>query len=246
MSGGMVRVEIRFNPDLDVASLTADFADKGRVQIRNVLVADCADEIYRCLLQDVPWSLAYNEGKENHLIPMAEFQATSLNEQMKFQQGVFDRAGSEFQFTYLNYMMVDAYLEKRDLHLIPLHTMVEFLNTPSNLDVIRKITGISEIKKGEAQATWYRPNNFLTVHHDDATPENGRLVAFVFGFTKNWRPDWGGYLQFYDADGNVAEAFKPDYNVLNMFRVPRDHSVSFVTPFAGAPRLSITGWFRDR
>lgn len=239
-------MEIRFNPGLDIASLAADFAAKGRVQVRDVFDRRCADEIYDCLLRDVPWSLAYNEGKENHLIPLAEFQATPAEEQMKFLQGVFARAGKEFQFAYLSYMMIDAYLEERDLHLVPLHTMVEFLNTPSNLDVIREITGLSGIKKGEAQATCYRPNNFLTLHHDDVTPESGRLVAFVFNFTKDWNPDWGGYLQIYGDHGNIVEAFKPDYNVLNMFRVPQDHSVGFVTPFAGAPRLSIAGWFRDK
>lgn len=239
-------MEIQFNPDLDIAALAASFADKGRVQVRDVFVPACADEIYRCLLQDVPWSLAYNEGEKNHLIPVAEFRATAPEEQAKTLQQIIARAGKEFQFSYLSYMMIDAYIEERDLHLIPLHTMVEFLNTPSNLDVIREITGIPEIKKGEAQATCYHPNQFLTLHQDDVTEESGRLVAFVFNFTKNWNPDWGGYLQFYDAHGNIAEAFKPDYNVLNMLRVPQDHSVSFVTPFAGAPRLSITGWFRDR
>ena len=241
-----VSVEIQFNPNLDIESLAADFAVKGRVQVRDVFVPRCADEIYDCLLNDVPWSLAYNEGKKNHLIPLTEFQAISHDEQKKFLQGIFARANKDFQFAYLSYMMIDAYLEERDLHLVPLHTMVEFLNTPSNLEVIREITGISEIKKGEAQATCYRPNHFLTLHQDDVTPESGRLVAYVLNFTKDWNPDWGGYLQIYGDHGNIVEAFKPDYNVLNMFRVPQDHSVSFVTPFAGAPRLSITGWFRDR
>lgn len=239
-------MEIQFNPDLDLASLAAEFADRDRIQVRDILEPDCADEICRCLQQDVPWSLAYNEGKENRLIPLAELQAKSPEEQMKFLQEILGRAAKGFQFSYLSYMMIDAYIEERDLHLIPLHTFVEFLNTPSNLDVIREITGMPQINKGEAQATRYHPNQFLTLHQDDETEDSGRLVAFVFNFTKDWNPDWGGYLQFYDANGNITEAFKPDYNVLNMLRVPQDHSVSFVTPFAQAPRLSITGWFRDR
>ena len=151
-------MEIQFNPDLDIESLAADFAAKGRIQVRDVFVPRCADEIYDCLLNDVPWSLAYNEGKKNHMIPLTEFQAISHDEQVKFLQGIFGRANKEFQFAYLSYMMIDAYLEERDLHLVPLHTMVEFLNTSSNLDVIRQITEIPEIKKGEAQATCYRPN----------------------------------------------------------------------------------------
>ena len=44
----------------------------------------------------------------------------------------------------------------------------------------------------------------------------------------------------YNADGLL-----PTFNTLNIFRVPADHSVSMVTPFAGAVRYAITGWFMD-
>jgi SM-20-related protein len=33
--------------------------------------------------------------------------------------------------------------------------------------------------------------------------------------------------------------------VLTIFKVPRQHSVGFVAPFAAAPRHSITGWLRN-
>ena len=42
----------------------------------------------------------------------------------------------------------------------------------------------------------------------------------------------------------MAEAYRPSWNALNIFRVPAAHAVSSVAPFAGAPRLSITGWIR--
>jgi Rps23 Pro-64 3,4-dihydroxylase Tpa1-like proline 4-hydroxylase len=37
----------------------------------------------------------------------------------------------------------------------------------------------------------------------------------------------------------------PGFNVLNLFKVPTDHSVSVVAPFAAEPRLALTGWFRQ-
>ena len=67
----------------------------------------------------------------------------------------------------------------------------------------------------------------------------------MLNLTPDWRTDWGGLLAFIDEDGHVAEAYRPSYNALNIFRVPQRHAVSFVAPFAGAPRLSITGWIRD-
>lgn len=50
----------------------------------------------------------------------------------------------------------------------------------------------------------------------------------------------------YLYDGPVAEGCLPAYNALNVFAVPQDHMVEFVSPFPGAHRLSITGWFRSR
>jgi Rps23 Pro-64 3,4-dihydroxylase Tpa1-like proline 4-hydroxylase len=72
----------------------------------------------------------------------------------------------------------------------------------------------------------------------------GRRAAYVLNLTPEWRPDWGGLLQFYDAMGNVSRAFTPGFNVLNIFRVPQPHSVSWVTPLAAAPRYAVTGWLR--
>ena len=65
----------------------------------------------------------------------------------------------------------------------------------------------------------------------------------VFGLTRHWRPDWGGLLLFHDDDGQIDLGLVPAFNVLNLFAVPREHSVSVVAPFAAEPRLTITGWF---
>jgi SM-20-related protein len=67
-------------------------------------------------------------------------------------------------------------------------------------------------------------------------------VAFVLGFSRNWKADWGGLTLFYDDGGNVTGAFVPAFNSLTMFRVPVYHSVTYVTPFAREVRYSITGW----
>ena len=97
----------------------------------------------------------------------------------------------------------------------------------------------------DAQATRYRPGDFLTAHDDDVAGKH-RLYAYVLNFTPAWRPDWGGLLAFHDADGHVSEAYTPTFNALNIFRVPQQHAVTQVASFAGAQRLSITGWIRER
>ena len=94
------------------------------------------------------------------------------------------------------------------------------------------------------QATRFDPGHFLTCH-DDSVEGKNRLFAYVLNLSQVWRPDWGGSLQFFNSEGNVEEAYTPAFNTLNMFRVPADHSVGIVAPFAGASRYSITGWLRS-
>ncbi len=71
-----------------------------------------------------------------------------------------------------------------------------------------------------------------------------RRAAYVLSLTPEWRAEWGGVLEFLDADGHIAEGYVPCFNALNVFLVPQLHHVSCVAAFAAAPRLSLTGWLR--
>ncbi len=125
-----------------------------------------------------------------------------------------------------------------------LHQLFEFINAPPMLDFIRTVTGMKQIVRADAQATLFAPGDFLTLHNDfDAA--KGRLVAYVMGFTKNWRSDYGGMLQFIDDKHNVEQGFLPHFNSLMLFSVPQMHAVTYVPGFAPIGRYSITGWFQD-
>ena len=80
--------------------------------------------------------------------------------------------------------------------------------------------------------------------HNDDVELTGRLVAYAFTFTPNWRTDYGGILHFLDEEGHVDEGYLPTFNALNLFRIPALHAVSYVTPYAQGGRYSIIGWFR--
>ncbi|MCG8503231.1 MAG: 2OG-Fe(II) oxygenase [Sphingomonadales bacterium] len=228
---------------LDRAALAKAFKPAGRMQIRDFLAAETADALYDCLIRDVPWNTVYNEGKETVVVSQAEADALSPAEQTARSQVIFENARSGFQYVYKSYPMLDAYKEGRDPGLI-LHPFFEFLNFGGVIEFLREISGIDEIIKMDAQATWYGPHQFLTRHNDMPRAEARRL-AYVINLTKDWQPDWGGYLQFFDEAGAIVQAFMPRFNTLNLFAVPADHSVGYVSAFAGAPRLAITGWAYD-
>lgn len=108
---------------------------------------------------------------------------------------------------------------------------------------MRDITRSESITYADMQATRYSKGHFLTEHDDNVQGKN-RIAAYVLNLTPKWRNDWGGALVFPNKNIPGGQLFYPKFNALNIFSVPQKHSVSYVTPFAGEHRYSITGWFR--
>jgi SM-20-related protein len=235
---------IRFNAALDVEAAARTFAQCGRVRIADVLDPLSAARLHRCLLEDVPWRLTYNEGEKSVFLDAAALQELGERKQHELLQRLLSRAQDDFQYLYRSYPMVTAYVEGRDSGLL-LHDAFEWLNHARTLAVMRTITGIESLLKVNAQATLYRPGHFLSRHDDSAHPEQHRRVAYVLYMTRGWRADWGGQLQFLDARGDVEEVWMPRFNSLGLFLVPTPHVVGYVAPFATQPRYAITGWLCD-
>jgi Rps23 Pro-64 3,4-dihydroxylase Tpa1-like proline 4-hydroxylase len=115
-------------------------------------------------------------------------------------------------------------------------------NSSGYIALAQALTGDARIRRVNAQATRYRPGQFLR-YHTDVDSSEGRLYAYVLNLTPAWNADWGGLLQFIDDGGNVIDAFLPRFNTLSLFAVPAGHAVSMVAPWAGQDRLAITGWW---
>ena len=150
----------------------------------------------------------------------------------------WERAHNSFQYFYFYYRLLEnrRVYPKRGHYLAKL---VAFLTSPQFLHFAREVTGDESIAWISATATLYKPLDFLAVHDDGLTNRN---IAYVLNMTPEWKPDWGGALQFYDRDDHIEEGYFPTFNALNLFRVPKRHSVSQVASFGGL-RYSISGWF---
>lgn len=236
-------MEIHLNPDHDVAAYAREYAKQGRIRINNLFPDDVAEAIYQILTQGTPWRMVHSDaqGKHKYYTPQ-EWQSKPPQDRQQIIQSVLSQARDGFAYLYSCYPMIDTYVAGEDPDW-PLHRMTEFLNSPEMLDFTKTITNEPSVIKHDAQATLYAPGHFLNVHND--TGDNAeRRAAYVMGFTKNWKVDWGGQLLFLDGD-NTKFGLSPSFNSLSMFRVPCDHIVTQVTNFAGAGRYSITGWLRD-
>jgi len=122
---------------------------------------------------------------------------------------------------------------------------VEWINSPIFIQLLRSVTGVSNIMAADAQATRYLPGHFLKRHNDQVANQS-REVAYVLNLTKDWRSDWGGLLHFMDDRDRVTETYMPAFNTLTLFRVPMWHHVSYVSPAATEARYAITGWGQSR
>lgn len=236
-------MNLSLNDDLDIPALARKFAKNKRVQIKNVLDEASATRVYRCLTEETEWVVGYKDGEKSLIITEQEIFSKSPGERQAFMHKLNRQAAHEFQFLYYCLPLDNEDLKKfyADHFLFRVY---DFIRSEVMLKFIREVSGIKEIIGANAQATWYKTNNFLT-KHNDYEPVTSRRVAYVMNFSKDWNTDWGGYLQFYDKDGNIEEGFMPRYNTLNLFQTPMDHSVSYVPPFCDGKRLGITGWFRD-
>jgi Rps23 Pro-64 3,4-dihydroxylase Tpa1-like proline 4-hydroxylase len=237
------------NPALDRPALAAEFARVGRIQVRDVLTAESARELRAVLAQHTRWGMAMSAahvegGKPRYL--RAEALATEGGRQQAQAMGVATieaAAQGRYAYRYASYPMLEAYLGRWD-EGSPHDLLLEHLNAPDFLQLARDVTGMDDLVKADAQATLYAGQHFLALHNDSHVEEQWR-IAYVLNLTSDdWRPDWGGYLVFYDEEGDIVQGFRPRFNALNMFRVPMKHAVTFVPPFAPVGRFAVTGWLR--
>jgi SM-20-related protein len=213
-----------------------------RVHIPGFLRQEDAERLHASLEGLNRWNIVTTSRGRHLDLDAKGVAAFSREDRQKFETAVHASATRGFQYLFENFPIHDAYLAGN----IPdpeISAFFEFLNSEPMLDFVRDVTGVAAISFADAQATRFRAGHFLTAHSDGVEGKN-RVAAFVFNLTKDWRADWGGILNFVGEDGHIEEGFTPCFNALNMFAVPQDHHVSIVAPFAGAARVSITGWFR--
>ena len=235
------------NPALDRHALAASFAETGRVQIRDVLTEETARNLHAVVSRQTKWGLAWHAGAEGpHNIPEPELKRMPKEQQAAIQQQLYAAMrGTDYGFLYAQYPMVWAYLQGWAPGG-PHEAVVDLINDEPLLALVRDVTGMDDLIKADAQATLYAPHHFLASHNDSHVAEGWR-VAYVLNLcAEDWRPEWGGYLNFYDGEGDIIQGFKPRFNALNLFAVPQLHGVSYVPPFAPHARFAITGWFRNK
>lgn len=238
---------LSLNPALNAGELAKRFALQGRIHVPDILAGQGAMQVHQALTSDAPWMKCVRAGGDGGDVPMVDWEGMSAQTRANWNQLLTDGADKDLQFQFDSWRVSDAIEAGRRVGgtLAPVEAVYDLLNSDAFLDFIRDLTGGPRGDFCDAQATRYRPGDFLAQHHDEV-PGLNRLFAYVLNLTPVWQADWGGTLIFVGEDGHVDQGFSPAFNALNLFRVPTRHAVTQVASYAAAHRLAITGWVRAR
>ena len=238
----MTERTIGLNPRLDPRDYAAAYARDGMVQVPDLLDEASAEWLALALEHDTAWHLSLKTPEGGKLLSPQEMQALGRDAIGARMQNAVAEARGGFSFIYLAYPIIKAFLTGEDQGHAT-HVLIQFFNDTPFIEFAKAVTGETALTKIDAQATWFRPGDFLTLHDD--TDQGQRRAAYTLGLTRDWRSDWGGQLMFHDTSGDIERGFKPGFNLWTVFKTPRIHSVAPVAAYAGGKRRSITGWLRD-
>jgi hypothetical protein len=238
-----VRPVLRSRTTADRAALAARLAATGRVQIPGLLDDASAETLRDEAAVRTPFQTVTLGGKGHVDLPAAWLEGLTPAQRTDMGRAAQEAATERFHYLYDNHPIWD--LDQAGRLDGVWKAWVAFANSEAFLGPMREITGEPRIAFADAQVTRYRRGHFLTAH-DDGIEGKNRYFAYVLNLSPRWKIEWGGLLMFHGDDGHVAEAFLPNFNSLNLLKVPALHSVSQVSLFAGDDRLAITGWLRGR
>ena len=231
------------NSGHDRTALKAEFARFGVLSIPDILAADTAEWLHGLLRGREDWKQSIASG--NSLVELDRPTRAAMSPQQKadLDNAVYGSARQQFQFRYETIRVPDddaGQAASSD----PLASFARWWSHGEPREFLRDILSLAEIDFADVQATAYSPGDFLTGHTDDVDGK-GRLAAYVLNLTPKWAVEWGGMLAFHDEAANRVLALPPAFNRLNLFRVPRLHSVTEVTRIAPYRRYALTGWLRQ-
>jgi SM-20-related protein len=223
-----------------LSAVREQLARTGRAQLPDILASDYASAL-RDAADAVDFNVVTRRSTGHVDLPAAWLASLDPQRRQALGETVQASATDQFQYLFDNHPIYD--MSQAGTAAPVWAGVVAFLNGQAFLELMRAVTGEPRIALADAQLTRFRRGHFLTEHDDTADGKN-RYFAYVLNLTPAWRIDWGGLLAFHGPDGNVAEAFTPRFNTLNLLKVPQPHSVTQVALSAGADRISVTGWLR--
>ena len=239
------------NPKHDAEELARTFAANKSIVIEDFFEPSYAEELYKFFTIDMdstwwftsfrgpafgdPNDKTYKEGD------VQSIQRTEANiEKINFETQKTYYSLSKGLFSYV----FDRTTKHKDTCPCKECQFKKYFGSSTILDFFSTLTCKHLTEKGEFFCSRYSSGQFLGPHHD----HNKGEIGFVINLTKNWKPEYGGLLQFLTDDyKHVTKTILPEFNKITLFEIPKEkgipHLVSHVNPGVKLNRISYTGWF---
>lgn len=240
-----IRFEI--NPKLNVYSLEERLRETGRLRVRNFLQPPCAKALYRHLVNAVAWQTFVVSNERLLATPPGEPVGTDPEEEREILDLACNSARMRFACVYdadgvyPEDMPDDANPSARPPDTV-LAAFGEFLGSGAIGDMVRRVMELDALDIRMC-ANRLRPGHFATFHSGvpEADKTRKRVSSVYFHLTPEWKPEWGGMLEYRNDEGDVVEALVPSFNTLDILSFPRGYWISRVAPFAGGSVLAVSG-----
>jgi SM-20-related protein len=241
--------KFELNAALDRAELNAAYREKFRLHVENVLSTTSALALLKHVSQEITWR-SFLISEERMLAAPPDLRGSYPPEvEKELSDCAYAGAHKGFACLYdATRLFAEDIPEGAEIEEVVetpvLAQLSEFVNSESFLELIRTVTDVPRIGHVAIQAVRFRPGHFGMFHAGthSADKSRKRIGAFSINLTPEWRPEWGGLLEFRStSEFGSTEAFVPTFNSLDLFGFPQGHWISCVAPFAGGPRLSVSG-----
>ncbi len=219
------------------AELKQAYQQENKVKVENLFTLENAQAINQAVQSIRDYHLVFHVGDEHKAVLESELRKHDDETRLKLQTEIHQNASRGIGFLYGRHRFDNTHSNS------VLRNTIEWLNSEETINWVKEVTGFQDITHADANITRFARGEFLT-RHNDVVPNETRRVAFVINLSSQWHADWGGLLQFFEADGTSKQSWTPTFNSLSLFNVSEIHSVTCIAPFAPALRLSISGWFR--
>ena len=168
-----------------------------------------------------------------------QFFDSKNKDQNHYLQSVKDHINGKFAYHFLKLPVVEDNIDTLPSNI---KNLCKSVQDQEFIDMANKIFNKQVTESRKVNITKYANGCFLNLHSDDV---QSRKIAFLYYFNDNWRPDWGGTLNFVLDNG--IECYNPEHGSLIMFDIENNlnkHYVTQVSPMLHKSRYAIGGWLQ--
>jgi len=238
-------IDLEINASHDAQRLARRFHSQGTLRIENFLQPACAAMLYTVMVKNVRWRTLVLSQQQLLGTPLYEAGASSFDHDPEAIALANSSARSgqaalyDVDRLYPEDEVVPASAAASDEGLGPFELRI------SNrlLELIRIVSAEPLFQQIAVQANRFRPGHFEMFHSGtwSADKTGKRRATFILNLTPEWRPDWGGLLQYRSRDAACIRGWMPTFNSLDLITFPRGWWVSAVSTIAQGARLSLNG-----